>query len=417
MDVGKINQNVVHKIMGDTRDKILLVITPDFPEENKRYIGSIFVKNQIEPLKQFFKQIIVICPVLFSFRLLPNDRYCSDYQYDNVKVYYPRCFFLPRSLALPFINNRQKMSFDFRYSAVRRLIRKEDIRFDLIHAHFTWPSAAIAVRLKGEYHVPVIATLHEDSGWLAEEIAGNDPRITGAWENADALIRVNKSDVPVLQKFSAAVYAIPNGFAPEYKPLDMSECRKTLNLPTDKKILFAFGDLLERKGFQYLIEAMKLISDPKKNIRCYISGKGRYKTNLNNLVEKLNLKDTVIILDQYIPTEKMPIWINSADLFVFPSLRESFGIVQIEALACGKPVIAAQNTGSIEVITSENVGILCEPGNAASLADAINRGLECSWDTAKILAYAQHYRWDIIAEDLVRVYGTVLTLNPPNQGI
>jgi len=414
--VRTINLDAVHNISGDTRNKTLLVITPDFPEEKKRYIGSIFVKDQIEPLKKFFRKIIVICPVLFSFRVLPNDRYCTDYQYDNVNVYYPRCFFLPRGLSIPCMNNKQKMSFDFRYAAVRRLIEKENIRFDLIHAHFTWPSGAIAVRLKEEFHVPVIVTIHEDSGWLEEEITGNDPRITATWENADALIRVNRIEVPVLQKFNTAVFAVPNGFAPGYTPLDVQKCRRALNLPKEQQILFTFGDLLERKGFQYLIEAMKLLSDQHKGLLCIIAGKGRFKTNLNNLVEKLNLKDTVIILDQYIPTEKMPIWINSANLFIFPSLKESFGIVQIEALACGKPVIAAKNTGSIEVISSEDVGILCEPGNAASLADAISRGLEHSWDTAQILAYAQHYRWDIIAEDLIRVYGTVLKLNPPNQG-
>lgn len=400
----------------DIRGKTLLVITPDFPEEKKRYIGSIFVKDQIEPLKKHFKQIIVICPVLFSFRVLPNDRYCTDYQYDNVKVYYPRCFFIPRSVRIPIINNKQKMSFDFRYAAVKGLIAKENIHFDLIHAHFTWPSAAIAVRLKEEFHVPVVVTIHEDSGWLEEEIAMNDLRVTGAWKKSDALIRVNRADVPVLQKFNFSVYAVPNGFAPGYKPLDMSLCRKTLSLPTDKKILFAFGDLLERKGFQYLVDAMKILSSQRKDILCVISGKGRYKRDLTDQAERLNLKDSVIILDHYIPTEKMPVWINSADLFVFPSLRESFGIVQVEALACGKPVIAARNAGSTEVITSVDIGILCEAGNAASLADAIARGLERSWDPVKILEYAQQYRWETIAEDLIRIYATVLDENPPTQG-
>lgn len=356
-----ISQKSVQPIPEDTSDKTLLVITPDFPDEKNRYIGSIYVKNQIEPLKKWFKQIIVICPVLFSFRLLPNDRYCFDYQYDNVKVYYPRCFFLPRGIHIPGMSNKKKISFDYRYSAVRRVITKENLCFDLIHAHFTWPSAAIAVRLKEECHVPVVVTIHEDSGWLSEEIEDHDPRITGAWGKADALIRVNKTEVPVLQRFNTNVYAVPNGFAPEYMPMDMQECRRTVGLSGEKKILFSFGDILERKGFQYLIDAMKILSGQRDDLLCVISGKGGYKSSLITQIKRLGLGDAVILLD-YIPTEKMPVWINSADLFVFPSLKESFGIVQVEALACGKPVIAARNAGSTEVITSGDVGILCESG-------------------------------------------------------
>jgi glycosyltransferase involved in cell wall biosynthesis len=400
-------RKLLHEPAEDTRDLTLLVITPDFPDKDQRYIGSIYVKSQLEHLKKHFKEIIVICPVLFSFRLLPNDRYCSDYQYDNVKIYYPRCFFLPRSLAIPFMDNKRKLSFDFRYSAVRRLIKRKNIRSDLIHAHFTWPSAAIAVRLKEEFHVPVVATLHEDSGWLNEEIAMNDPQMTKAWRNSDALIRVNTTDVPVLQTYNPSVYAIPNGFTSEYKPLDMAECRKKLRLPADKIILFTFGDLLERKGFQYLIDAMKILSGQRNDLFCYISGKGNYKNRLIRQVEMLDLQDSVIILD-YIPTEEIPLWINGANLFVFPSLQESFGIVQIEALACGKPVIAARNAGSTDVISSEDVGILCEPGNAGSLADAITRGLARDWDTAKIIEYSGQYRWEIIVQHLIGVYETVL---------
>jgi glycosyltransferase involved in cell wall biosynthesis len=401
------SKNSFQESSEDTRDLTLLVLTPDFPDKDQRYIGSIYVKSQLEQLKQHFKAVIVICPVLFSFRLLPNDRYCSNYGYNNVNVYYPRCFFLPRILRIPFMDNKQKLLFDFRYSAVRRLIERENISFDLIHAHFTWPSAVIAVRLKEEFHVPVIATLHEDSGWLNEEIAMDDPQMINAWRNSDALIRVNKTDVPVLQTYNPSVYAIPNGFTSEYKPLDMAECRKKLGLPAGKIILFTFGDLLERKGFQYLIDAMEILSGQRKDLRCYISGKGSYKNRLKCQVERLGLQDSVIILD-YIQTGELPIWINSANLFVFPSLQESFGIVQIEALACGKPVIAAQNAGSTDVISSAEVGILCEPGSAESLADAITRGITRDWDTVKIIEYSGQYRWESIVQRLMRIYGTVL---------
>ncbi|HPD75532.1 MAG TPA: glycosyltransferase [Methanoregulaceae archaeon] len=393
-----------------TRDLTLLIITPDYPDENDRYIGSIYVKNQVAALRPFFQRIVVICPVFFSLGILPNDKYCSDYQYDNVSVYYPRCFFIPRSLSIPLVSARRKMAFDRRYAAVRNTIRKHSIRFDLIHAHFTYPSSCIGIQLKEEFPVPLVATLHEDSAWLAEEIALHDPRIERAWREADTLIRVNSSDLPLLQRYNPRVVAVPNGFASGFRPLDKSKCRRELGLPPDPVILFTFGDLLERKGFQYLIDAIKILPEqnvPQKDIRCYISGKGPYRKTLQDRVDRLSLGDKVTILP-YIRTEDLPLWINSADLFVFPSLQESFGIVQIEALACGKPVIAARNVGSIEVIQTDDVGILCEPADAAALAGAIRRGLEKPWDAGKILAYARQYSWDNVVRRILEVYAKVL---------
>ena len=229
-------------------DKTLLVITPDYPDENNNYIGSIFVKNQLDYLKGFFRKIIVIAPVFYSGGLLPNDRYCHNYGYDNIEVYYPRCLFFPRRVVVPLIKNSHKLAFDTRLSAVLRLIRREHLEFDLIHAHFTWPSAAIAAALKETYNVPGVVTIHEDSGWLQEEMAMNNARLISAWQNADALIRVNKKEIPLLKKFNVNVFFVPNGFPMQFKPLEREECRTRLTIPQRKKVIFSLGDLIERKG-------------------------------------------------------------------------------------------------------------------------------------------------------------------------
>ena len=203
---------------------------------------------------------------------------------------------------------------------------------------------------------------------------------------------------------------IPNGFTSQFRPLEKAACRAELGLPSEPVILFTFGDLLERKGFQYLIDAMAILSGQhglRQKIRCYISGKGPYRRSLEEKVRRGNL-DGIVTITPYIPTAELPLWINSADFFLFPSLQESFGIVQIEALACGKPVIAARNAGSVEVIRSDDLGIICEPADAASLANAIRQGLSRTWDPAVIVAYARRYAWDTIAQEILRVYRTVL---------
>ena len=392
----------------------LLVITPDYPDENNKYIGSIFVKNQVDCLKQYFRKIIVISPVFYSWEILPNDHYCRDYRNDNVDVYFPRCLFFPRSLAVPLVKNSHKLSFDTRLSSVLKLIRREHLEFDLIHAHFTWPSASIAATLRETFHVPVVATIHEDSGWLHEEIAMNNARLISAWQVADALIRVNREELPLFKKFNPNVFFVPNGFPPQFQPLDKTECRSRLGLSPEKKVIFCLGDLIERKGFGYLVDAMAGIRARRDDVICVIGGKGPEEKNLIGRIHEHNLDDCVR-LQGFIPGPMVPVWMNAADLFVLPSIHESFGIVQIEALACGTPVISTDTVGSREIITSDDIGLFCKPADVLSLDDAITRGLEKTWDIRKILEYSKQFSWDTVVKSIIPIYSQVMRTGKQNE--
>lgn len=393
----------------DTRTRTLLVITPDFPDENNRYLGSLYVKDQVNNLKPFFKKIIVICPVLFSFGIIQNDRYCADYQYDNVCVFYPRCFFVPR--LIPGISYKRKLNLDTRPDVVRKCIDKNHIKFDLIHAQFTWPSAYCAALLKEQFHVPYVITPHEDPGWLKEELDLNDPRMERAWADADQIMYMNSLEVPKLKKYNPNTISVPNGFHPMYHPQDMQVCRCALNLPHDKTILFTFGNLQKRKGLEYLIEAMNLLRETREDIQCYIGGKAEYEKSYESFIRKLvtdlNIEDRVHFIG-FLNTPDIPVWLNACDLFVLPSLEEGFGIAQIEALACGKPVIAAKNSGSMDILTDPDVGILCERADSQEFMRGILEGLNRSWDSEKIAKYAEKYRDDKVIVQVVTVYRRIL---------
>ena len=380
-------------------DKKLLIITPAYPDEDRSFIGEIFVKNQLESLKKYFKEITIVAPVLFSFKILAKDKLCKNYIYDNIKVYFPRSFYIP-------IFYFSKILIDNRLRVVKNLIKNENIEFDLIHAHFTWPSAYIGVKLKERFKKPVIVTIHENSGWFNEEIVMDYALINYAWKNADALIRVNKKDVPVLEKFNKNVFSIPNGFSPEFKPLDKNECRLKLHLPADIPIIFTLGWLTERKGFNYLIDAMKIIAEKRREVLCFVGGSGPLKNKLQKQINNLNSQDYIKLMG-FVPDELLPIWMNASDVFVLPSLAESFGIVQIEAMACGKPVVATYNTGSEEIITSEELGLLVEPANPEDLAEQILIAFDKEWDDEKIRKYAERFTWEDIAKEIVKVYNTV----------
>jgi teichuronic acid biosynthesis glycosyltransferase TuaC len=405
-----IDQETDQKLMGDTCDKTLLVITPDYPDEKNRYIGSVYVKDQVEELKSFFKNIIVICPVLFSCKMMPNDRYCADYQYDNVSVYYPRCFFIPR--LVPGMGYKRKLDFDFRLHAILKCIQKHEIAFDLIHAHFTLPSAHCANMLKEKYNVPYVITANEDSGWLQEEIDLADPRIENAWIHADQIMTINGREIPKLKRYNDRTMVVPYGFLQKYTPLDIHASRDRLNVPRDVKILFTFGILQKRKGLEYLIEAMEIIRRTRDDVQCYIGGSAEYEKSYESSIRKrvteLNLEDKVHFLG-FMYGPDIPTWINACDLFVLPSLEEGFGIAQIEALACGKPVIATKNSGSMEILTDPDIGILCERADSEDFARGVLLGLNRKWDAEKIVQFSGKYRGDNVARIIHSIYQEVIS--------
>lgn len=378
------------------KDKTLLILTPSYPNEDESFIAETFVKYQVDELKRYFKKIIVIAPVLRSFGYLKKDRLCKDYTYENVEVYFPRSIYIP----LFWLS---KILIDNRLQAVERCIEEHRLHFDLIHAHFTWPSSYIGVRLKEKYGKPVVTTIHENGDWFDQEVGMDHPLINTAWSGADALIRVNQKDVPVLKHYNEQVYSIPNGFSPAFHPIDTAVARERLGLPGDVKIVFSLGNLIQRKGFNYLIDAMEQICNQRDDVFCFIGGAGPERGSLQRQIDRLHLGEKVRLLGS-VPSDILPLWMNACDLFVLPSLSESFGVVQIEALACGKPVVSARNRGSEEVVTSDEYGLLVEPADPEDLAEKILVALDREWDREAILAYAERFTWENIVKDILKIY-------------
>lgn len=377
-------------------NKNLLVLTPAYPNGTGSYIGNSFVKNQVDELKKYFKEVVVISPVPFSFEQYPKDKLCSNYSYDNVRVYYPRSFYIP-------IRYFRNVLVDNRLQVIEGLIKKEKVSFDIIHAHFTWPSGYIGVKLKSKYNVPVVITLHANSARFYQEVNMNYSPLNYAWKNADALIRVNQKDVPVLKKFNENSFSIPNGFPSKLRPLDQKECRESLGLPQNAKIIFTLGWLIERKGFNYLIDAMDIIFKKRRDVLCFIGGSGKLKDKLQGQINDLKLEDNVKLIG-FIPDEVLPLWMNACDIFVLPSLSEGNPTVMFECLGCGKPFVGTKVGGVPEIIGSDDYGLLVELRNTQDLANKIEVALNKSWNKGKILNYAEQYRWENIAYQVQQVY-------------
>jgi glycosyltransferase involved in cell wall biosynthesis len=387
----------------DHRNLKILVITPSYPDKDNLFIGESFVKNQLDSLKDYVKEIIVISPTLFTFKIMQKDRICENYSYDNVKVYFPRCFYIP-------IFYLSKILIDNRLEVIENLIKHEDIQFDLIHSHFSWPSAYIGIRIKEKFGVPTIVTIHENAEWLNKEISMNYPLMNSAWIKADALIRVNKIDVPILKKFNRNVFSIPNGFSPRFKSLSKIECMTQLHLPMNKKIIFSLGYLIKRKGFNYLIDAIRMVTEKRKDVLCFIGGSGPLETKLQKQINNLDLQENIKLLG-LVPDKLLPIWMNACNVFVLSSLSEGNPTVMFECLGCGKPFIGTRVGGVPEIIISEDYGLMCEPADSGELAKNLLLALDKDWDVRKIESYSTQFAWDVISKETLKVYSDLCHIN------
>jgi len=396
----------MNKQMPEFSEKKLLVISPGYPDQYGNSAIACFVRDQVNAIKRYFNEIIVISPILSTFGMTAQDKFCHDYQHDNVKVYFPRCFFIPRRLNLPIsFNNRY--GIDNRLNIVCNLIKENKIQYDIIHAHFTLPSGHIGSALKQMTNKPLIVTIHENGWWFQEELNSNNSKIHDTWKNADILLRVNNHEVEYLKKFNPNSFSIKNGYDKRFFPLNKEACKKRLQLPENKKIIFSLGQLIERKGFHYLIDAMRIITSQRDDIACYIGGSGELRKKLEKKIQEYNLESCVHLCG-FICDDNIPLWMNACDVFVLPSLSESFGIVQIEAMACGTPVVATINGGSEEIVISNEFGFLCNTEDSKCLAEYIINTLEKEWDHERIVQYAQIFSWENCAKDLLAIYVTGL---------
>jgi teichuronic acid biosynthesis glycosyltransferase TuaC len=389
-----------------------LLILGGYPFNNN-YNGS-FIKEQVDCLSNNFEQVNVISALsyfpqfMLKFKRFRNLVKCvsypQNYSYGNINVYYPKYCPLPT-----FPDFFMLIRKHFNYSAVKSLIAKKKIDFDIIHSHFIFPAGYVGMKLKERYHVPLIITAH--GGDVYKTPFKNDKWFQlskSILEHADKIITTSNRNFNIIMKeFGISkykVHIIGNGFDDKkFYKRDQYQIREKLSLPQNKKILLSIGNLVEIKGHKYLIEAINKVLEIRKDILCIIIGRGIEKDNLQNQIDSLRLNDTIKIING-INHDNVPIWMNACDLFVLPSLDEGFPTVIPEALACGKPVIASRVGGVPEIVNNEYIGELFQKKDIDDLATVIIDALNKEWDNEKIIKYTQEYTWDNIANKIKYVY-------------
>ncbi len=299
--------------------------------------------------------------------------------------------------------------------------------FDIIHLHYPFIFGAdliwLVTRLR---HIPYVLTYHNDligtgirKVLFDTYLALSAPLIFAA---AARLITVSKDHAencvlaPLFKKRWEDVVEIPNGvddtvFHPEH---DGQKSKKRQNIPASAKVVLFVGGLDRAhhyKGIDNLLEAFSMLTDP--NVWLLIIGDGDLRPGFIEKAKSLGIMDRTVFAGQ-LPHSQLPEAIAAADMLVLPSFAESFGMALIEAMACGKPVIASNLPGVRTVVENQHDGLLVTPGNVSMLVTAMQNLLDNSEISTQMgLAGRQKvvkkYSWTKIVNNLENTYKDVLS--------
>lgn len=276
-----------------------------------------------------------------------------------------------------FIDWIMQMNFNLLAKA-SELIDKEG-KFDVIHAH-DWLVAYAAKAIKNAYDIPIVATIHATEAGRNSGIHDetqryiNDTEWMLTYEANEVIVNSNYMKCELQRNFGLPfekINVIPNGVnLTMYSGIERDfDFRRNYAADNEKIILYA-GRLVYEKGVQYLIGAMPKILQNYHDAKLVIAGKGGMIDELKAEVESLGLGNKVYFTG-YMDHKSLCKLYKCADIAVFPSTYEPFGIVALEGMLAGNPIVVSDIGGLNEIVEHGVNGMKSYAGNSNSIADSI----------------------------------------------
>ncbi|MDO4392086.1 MAG: glycosyltransferase family 4 protein [Clostridium sp.] len=328
-----------------------------------------------------------------------NDKGVNVYRVDNYMIH-------PNN----FIDWIMQLNFNLIAKATE-IINKEG-GFDVIHAH-DWLVTYAAKSLKNAYDIPIVATIHATEAGRNSGIHDdtqryiNDTEWLLTYEATEVIVNSNfmKND---LQRLFGLPYdkinVIPNGInLNNFTGIERDyDFRRQYAMDNEKIILYV-GRLVYEKGIQHLIAAMPKILSNYHDAKLVIAGKGGMIDDLKAETSSLGL-DNKVYFTGYMDSKKVQKMYKCADVAVFPSTYEPFGIVALEAMLAGVPTVVSDVGGLDEIVTHGVDGMKSYAGNPNSIADSVTALLYDHQLATNISKKArqkvkEQFNWEKIAQD------------------
>jgi alpha-maltose-1-phosphate synthase len=336
---------------------------------------------------------------------------------------------------IPYRNVRHKSLLD---ALFRNILMSESLETsDIVHCH-TWYTYLAGCLAKQFLQIPLVITVHSlepQRPWKEEQL-GSAYRAS-AWleqtalSNADGIIAVSdfmKKAITGLYGINPdRIRTIPNGVdIEEYRPVSDKAALTAHGINPEVPFILFVGRISRQKGIFYLLDALRYLT---KNIQIVLVASDpdteEFGTEMAVKIEEIRARTshTVVWINRFLPRSQIiPLYTN-ASLFVCPSIYEPFGLINIEAMACGIPVVASAVSGIVDVVVDGQTGVLVpfEPTDSQnpaprdpvafsrSLAEVIDRLLGSPDTIAEMGRKARqrvidHYNWKRVAERTLDFY-------------
>jgi D-inositol-3-phosphate glycosyltransferase len=298
---------------------------------------------------------------------------------------------------------------------------------DVLHANY-WISGAVGHRLKHDLDLPLVATFHTLDRVKAEAGVGDDPETRARVEGeivscADLMVAATEDERRQLVTLYGAdrdrIEVVPPGVDHRvFVPGDRSSARRALHLDPEARVLLYVGRIQPLKGADVAVRALAELGD---DVSLLVVG-GPSGSNgeaqvvaLRKLVADLGLSRRVRFVPPQ-PHVRLVTYYQAADVCLVPSRTESFGLVALEAAACGTPVVAADVGGLGSVVDDGETGFLVEGRTATDYAAPVDMLLShpdlAEAMGASALVRSSRYMWSIAAARLRRLYGDLASRAP-----
>jgi D-inositol-3-phosphate glycosyltransferase len=309
------------------------------------------------------------------------------------------------------------------------------IRYDILHSHY-WLSGLAALELRARWGLPVIHMFHTLAAMKTrvardDEEEDSDMRLEGErrlLRQADRIVAATQAELAQFQWLyhvdTRRVAVIPPGVdTGHFYPIPEDEAREFAGVPADKRMILFVGRVEPLKGIDGLLQAIAILrahDDDLGRQLCLavIGGEpdgGLEETDemsrLQELRRDLHIEDMVTFLGRK-AQDTLPYYYSAAEVVVVPSHYESFGLVALEAMACGTPVVASETGGLAFLVRDAETGFHVPTADPEAMAERLRQLLRDDLLRKRLgrqaAEYAKRYAWPLMAEQIIDLYQGVL---------
>lgn len=277
---------------------------------------------------------------------------------------------------------------------------------DLVLSYWLYPDAYGALLAARRAGVPLVAGARGSDIRVRDAISRRLTR--RVVRGADALLTVSDDLGRLAVRDYGAnaerVHVVPNGCdASIFHPRDRAAARAALGVPADARLVVYVGRLVPEKGLRELLEAARQLAPTMPDLRIALVGEGPMRAELTALAAQSGCE---VVFAGAQPPDEVARWMAASDLVTLPSYSEGHPNVLVEALACGRGVVATPVGGIPEVVDADS-GVLVPPRDARTLAEGLRSALARDWDETT-LARRFSRSWEAVAEETLHACESAL---------